>query len=159
MPKNPMPIAAFGKIIFVPTRESVPLLPEMSLLFFHEVQDKPYPWQAVCLDLELDALGDSMDTAWDNLKESLTMYIAMHRKAAGGDITAAAKNIINEAFSDSKQKQGLVKLYRAVKREYTMQRLDSGKRLDPLEAERDRLRTLEAEDAPIRRIINEVRAA
>jgi hypothetical protein len=159
MNNNTMPVVAFGKIVFMPTHESVPPLPDMNLLFFNDTRETHYPWQAVCLDLELDAAGDSMDNAWDNLKEALTLYIAMHRKAAGGDIKAAAKNIIKEAFADSEQKQRLVRLYREVKLEYTMNRIDSENGLDPLEAERRRLATLEAGDDPIRRIVNELRAA
>ena len=80
-------VAAFGKIIFIPVNENVPPLPKMNLLFFNDRErGEIYPWRAACLDLELDAVGDTMDGAWDNLKDTLIMYIDMQRKAANGSI-------------------------------------------------------------------------
>jgi hypothetical protein len=61
--------------------------------------------RAVCIDLEIDACGDSKDRAWENLKVALITYIAMERKAAGGSMTITARNIIETVFEESEQKR------------------------------------------------------
>jgi len=115
-------VVAFGKIYFIPKDESIPLLPEMSLLFLKDSsQDAIYPWRAACIDLEMDACGSSIKDAAKNLKKSLFMYIEMQREAADGSIMEAAKIITRAAFSKSKQKQVYFDLYRQVNEEYIMQ--------------------------------------
>jgi hypothetical protein len=151
-------IAAFGKIVFVPRHESVPPLPDMSLLFFNE-EGAISPWRAVCIDLDIDACGDSMNLAWENLRAALTAYIEMEKKAAGDSIISAAKNIIEAVFDESEQKRRYVDIYRQAKKEYTMQKIESGKTSDPIEEEKERLKKLEAERESIRFVITDLRAA
>jgi hypothetical protein len=151
-------IAAFGKIIFVPKHESVLPLPDMNLLFFNE-EGTISPWRAVCIDLEIDACGNSMDQAWENLKAALTAYIEMEKKVAENSIIAAAKNIIETAFDESEQKRRYVDIYRQAKKDYTMQKIESGKTFDPIKEGKERLRKLEAVREPIRSVITEFPAA
>jgi predicted RNase H-like HicB family nuclease len=151
-------IAAFGKIVFVPKRESVPPLPDMNLLFFNE-EGTIFPWRAVCIDLEIDAYGNTMDQAWENLKEALTAYIAMEKKAAGDSMIAAAKSIIEAAFDENEQKHRYVDIYRKAKKEYTMKKIESGKAFDPIKEEKARLKKLEAGREPIRSVVKELPAA
>jgi hypothetical protein len=155
---NSQDVAAFGKVIFVPKRESVPPLPEMSLLFFNE-EKAVSPWRAACIDLEMDACGNSMDEAWENLKATLTMYIDMEKKAAGNSITGAAKNIIKAAFAESEQKRQYIDIYRNAKFQYTMQNIESGKTPDPIEEEKRRIKKLEKDHESIRSFITEMVAA
>jgi hypothetical protein len=103
-------IAAFGEIIFIPMRESIPLLPNMKLLFFNE-KETIVSWRVVCIDLEIDACGDSKEQAWENLKDALSIYIAMERKTAGGSIVATARNTTETVFDDSEQKGEYALLY------------------------------------------------
>lgn len=160
MEKNVSPVVAFGKIIFIPTHESVPALPEMSLLFFKEDErGEVFPWRAVCIDLELDACGNSMAEAWESLKESLTAYIAMEKEVAEGSIKEAAKNIIKTAFTESEQKSKYVTIYRQAKLEYTIEAIDSGRITDPIQEEKQRIEKLESEKESIRSIITELKAA
>jgi hypothetical protein len=112
MSQSNSPIAAVGKIIFIPLRESVPSLPNMKLLFFNE-KEAIISWRAVCIDLEIDACGDSKEQAWENLKDALSLYIAMERKAAGGSITITARNIIETVLEESEQKCRYALLYSA----------------------------------------------
>jgi len=157
MPLNSASVAAFGKVIFIPINEDVPPLPNMNLLFLNDKERGDiYPWRAACIDLELDAAGDTMDDAWNNLKEALTMYIAMQKKAANDSITEAAKIIVREAFTDTAQKQEYLKLYRQVKLNYTMKNLETAAFTDPLLEEKHKIEKLEAEKEPIRRDINYV---
>ena len=154
-------VAAFGKIIFIPVNESVPHLPVMNLLFFNDAErGEIYPWRAACLDLELDAVGDTMDDAWDNLKETLTMYIEMQKKATNGSILEAAKIIIKEAFSESVQKREYFKVYRQVKLEYTMKNIESNAFTDPASTEKRIVEAIKSEHTePICRVIDELKAA
>jgi len=115
-------VVAFGKIYFIPRDESIPLLPEMSLLFLKDGgQGAIFPWRAACIDLEMDACGSSINDAAKNLKKSLLMYIEMQKEAANGSIMEAAKIINKAAFSKSKQKQEYFNLYRQAKENYIMQ--------------------------------------
>jgi len=119
-------VVELGKILFIPTSESVPPLPEMSLLFLKE-EDRGdfYPWRAVCIDLEMDACGNSMPKAWENLKKSLLMYIEMEVKEADGSIIKAAKIITKAAFSETVQKKEYFSLYRQAKSDYLIRNIES----------------------------------
>jgi hypothetical protein len=122
-------VVAFGKIFFIPRGESIPQLPEMSLLFLKDGgQDAVFSWRAACIDLEMDACGTSIKNAANNLKKSLFMYIDMERKAANGSIIEAAKIITRAAFSKSKQKKEYFNIYRKVKEKYVMQAIEEEKR-------------------------------
>ena len=154
-------VAAFGKIIFIPVvNESVPPLPLMNLLFFNDKERGDiYPWRAVCIDLELDACGETMDDAWNSLKESLNMYIAMNKRAVGGSITEAAKRIIQEAYSDSQQKQQYIRIYRDAKLEHTMKNLEKNPLTDLVSTEKRIVETANNEQEPICKVIEELEAA
>jgi hypothetical protein len=150
-------IVAFGKIVFIPTEESVPPLPDMKLLFLNENdRGDVFPWRAACIDLEIDAVGNSMDEAWGNLKNALTMYINMEKKAVGNSIIEVAKRIINTAFAPSSQKEEYVDIYRQAKLLYTINVIEAGKIFNPIEEEKLRLKELEAEKEPIRRYTTNV---
>jgi hypothetical protein len=126
---------AFGKIIFVPTHECVPSLPEMDLLFFLNEEEAMFPWRAVCVDLEMDACGASMDLAWESLKAALITYISMERRETGDSMIAAAKNIVETAFGESRQKRRYVGIYRQAKKEYIIQKIESRETPDPITKE------------------------
>ena len=153
-------VSAFGKIFFARKRPSVPLLPIMNLLILHEEKrGEVFPYTAVCIDLEIDACGNTADEAWYNLKQALLLYIDSHKEFAKGSITEAAKTITTEAVSDSKQKQGFFNLYREAKRSYTIKTMESGKIPDPIEEEKQRLEKLESNEDDIVSIVNELKAA
>ena len=157
---NSETVAAFGKIIFVPTKESVPPLPIMSLLFLKdEGKGKILSWRAACIDLEIDACGNSQNEAWENLKASLTMYINMEISSADGSIIEAAKKITKAAFCESEQKRYYFKLYRDAKMEFTINSLESAQFYDPIAREMQQLEKIESEQDPIRSIVNELKAA
>lgn len=154
-------VMAFGKIFFFPKHESVPPLPIMNLLILKEnapVESLP-AWRAACIDLELDAAGNSLNEAWDNLKDALTLYINMEIEAAGSSIKEAAKTITLKSFEESAQKKIYINLYRNAKMEYTMNSLESNQMGDPLEIEKRQIAKLESEIEPIRSIVNELKAA
>jgi hypothetical protein len=147
-------IADFGKIFFIPTHESVPPLPDMDLLFFYEEErGEIFPWRAVCIDLEIDAVGNSMEEAWDGLKNALTMFIDMEKKKANDSIIETAKRIIRTAFTLTEQKMAYINLYKLAELDYTMGAIDSGGRgkgYDPIKDKKDMLKKLTAIKEPIR---------
>jgi len=119
-------VVNLGKILFVPVQKTTPFLPAMSILFLKEEERGDiFPWRAVCIDLEIDACGDSVDEAWESLKESLALYINMEKEAAGGSIVEAAKTITKAALSESKQKREYFALYRQAKMEYFIRNIES----------------------------------
>ena len=154
-------IKAFGKIVFMPTGEgSIPPLPEMNLLLFRdEGRGENFPWRAACIDLELDASGNSMNEAWESLKGSIKMYIEMEKKASGGSVIEAAKNIIKAAFTPSNQKTQFMELYRKAQLDYTIDTIESGRTRNPIAEEKQRLEKLEKGQDTIISIINELKAA
>jgi hypothetical protein len=114
-------VFAYGKIFFIPIHESIPSLPEMALLFLkNDGQNNIFQWRAACIDLEIDACGNSRDEAWENLKKSLTMYINMEVETADGSVIKAAKTITTAAFMESAQKEEYI-------RKGNAQRIYSGK--------------------------------
>jgi hypothetical protein len=160
MSQESVPVEAFGKIVFVPKDDSIPPLPAMSLLFLNEKErGEMFPYRAVCIDLEIDACGNSMTDAWDNLKKSLTMYIDAEKTAASGSIIDAAKKITRDAFADSSQKKNYIDIYRQAKFTYTMKNIESGRLVNPIQEERARLKKLSAEKDFIRFVVDELKAA
>jgi len=150
-------IAAFGKIFFIPTQESVPPLPEMSLLFLKEDERGGiFPWRAACIDLEIDAVGNSKNEAWENLKDALTMYINMEKKAADDNMIDTAKHIIETAFTMTDQKTEYINLYRKAKLQYTIETIESGKIPDPIEEGKSRIEKLASLKESIRYSTNDV---
>jgi hypothetical protein len=150
-------ISAFGEIIFIPKDKTVPSLPDMRLLFFYEAG--AFQWRAVCIDLEIDACGLSMDHAWKNLQRALLTYIAAEKEASDNSLACAARNIIEEAFNENEQKRQYINIYRQVLKDYTMREIESGNIHDPIEEGEKRLETLKSSGESIQSIIIELPAA
>jgi hypothetical protein len=154
-------ITAFGNIIFLPFNDKlIPPLPEMSLLISKDKDSEDScHYQAICVDLELDAIGDSMDKALDGLKNAIKAYIKMEIDISNGSIVEATKNLITTAFSTGNQKSKLIELYQKARFDYAMDIIDSGKIKNPITEEKQRLEKLEKERDAIVSIINELKAA
>ena len=160
-------VVAIGKVIFIPDNKNDLFLPVMNLLLLNDRErGEIYPWRAVCIDLELDAVGDTMDEAWSSLKETISMYIDMQKKVANNSVIETAKNIIKEAFTDSAQKQEYIRIYRQVKLKKTMKSLESTEPLksaeprDPVLTERRMVEAVESEHKElIKLVIEEFQAA
>jgi hypothetical protein len=154
-------VTAFGKIVFIPKDNSIPHLPEMNLLFLDEKEERGdiFPYRAVCIDLEIDACGNSVDEAWVGLKNSLTIYIESEKNAVSGSVVEAAKKITQTAFSSSSQKDEYISIYRQAKLKYTIRNIESDKPADPIEMGKKRLEMLATENGSIRFVINELRVA
>jgi len=121
-------VYAIGNIVFIPKNESTPPLPEMRLLFLKEEQSENiYPWRAICIELEIDAVGNTMKDAAKNLDISIAMYLSMEKKTANGSVIETAKNITRVVFSKSKQKREYNKLYEQAIERYLIQVIEEKK--------------------------------
>lgn len=109
-----------GKFIFMPKNESLPMLPEMNVLIFkHSDNNEMYTHSAVCIELEIDACGNSAEEACQELEKVIDMYLESQAQQSES-IEAFAKSIIEIAFSKSRQKEALFELYRKVKQKHLL---------------------------------------
>jgi predicted RNase H-like HicB family nuclease len=102
-----MQVVSFGKLSFY----SNELLPEstetskLNVLIFKHLDDNGiYTHSAVCIELEIDACGNSEKEACQKLQEVITMYfqsLAQQSKTA----ETFVKSVIDIVFSESQQKR------------------------------------------------------
>jgi hypothetical protein len=115
-------IVAFGKI-FVKKGKNIPALPDMKLLVL-KTEDG---YQAVCVNLEIDSVGETVKAACNNLKKALTIYTRMAVNNLGGT-EEAVKEIVRVAYSSGgRQKEELLALYLKAKRDYITRRVEEKK--------------------------------
>jgi predicted RNase H-like HicB family nuclease len=112
-------MAGFGKIFFVAKNHTTPALPDMNLI----VLEDSGTFQAICIDVEIDALGNSLKDACKNLKRALQVYTTQMVENYGGNIKAAAEDIINVAFSEGELKSQLFTKYLQAKHQYLITRI------------------------------------
>ena len=118
-------ITAFGKVTFVPKNNTVPPLPDMNLLVF----EKEKVYQAVCIDIEIDAVGNSLEESCDNLKTALRAYTSLMIENYERDINAAVKDIINVVYSTGETKTLLLGKYLQAKQQYLLNRVTKENRV------------------------------
>jgi len=112
-------VAAFGKITFIPRNHTLPALPDMNLLVLKDGDN----FQAICIDIEVDAIGNTIKNACDNLKQTLRVYTTQMVYNYNGDVGAAAKDIINVSFSPGELKAQFFAKYLEAKHQYMLERL------------------------------------
>jgi len=112
-------VADFGKIIFVPRNHTIPALPDMNLI----VLEKRGVYQAICIDIEIDAVGDTLKNACGNLRKSLLAYIEEMVSNYNGDLKAVVGEIINTAFNQGDLKQQLFNQYLRAKHQYLVEKI------------------------------------
>jgi hypothetical protein len=120
---NGSKVAAFGKL-FIKRGKNTPSLPDMKLL----VVENADGFQAICVDLEIDSVGDTLNSACGNLIHALSIYTQMAIDNSG-NVYDAAKDIIKTAYSQGgKQKEELVDLYLQAKRDFIVRKLEEKKK-------------------------------
>jgi len=80
-------------------------------------------FQAICVDIEIDAVGDTVKNACNNLKQTLYIYIMQMVNNYDGNVEAAAKDIINASFSQGEIKSQLFAKYLETKHRHLLERL------------------------------------
>jgi len=115
-------IADFGKIIFVSRNHTIPGLPDMNLI----VLKKENVYQAICIDIEIDAVGNTLKDACENLRKSLLAYIEQMVNNFDGNLTATVGYIVDTAFSPGNLKQQLFTKYLQAKHQYLLNKIAKG---------------------------------
>jgi hypothetical protein len=111
-------VIAFGKL-FVKKAKTIPALPDMKLL----VLKTDDGFQAVCIDLEIDSVGETIKIACNNLTKALTVYTQMMIDNFG-NIEDAVRDIVKVSYSSGgRQKKELFDLYLESKYDYIMKRI------------------------------------
>jgi len=114
-----MNVADFGKIIFIPKNHTMPGLPDMNLIVFEEEG----VYQAICINIEIDAVGDTLKSACENLRKSLLAYIEQMVSNYDGNLKAAVGDIIDTAFRQGDLKQQLINQYLQAKHRYLVDKV------------------------------------
>jgi len=112
-------VAGFGKIVFVPRNHTTPSLPDMNMI----VLKISNTYQAICIDIELDAVGDNLKEACSGLKRTLRAYMSQMLNNYNGDTKAVAQDIVNTAFSQGELKAQLFSMYLQAKQQYLVNKI------------------------------------
>ena len=127
MPDTVDSLVAFGKLIFTPKEETYPLFPDLNILIFREPEDNGvFTYTAVCIQLELDACGDSIEEIKDELMQVIGLYFNAQARTCDS-LEEFAQRIIDIIFCSSKQKEELFSIYREAKRKYLVSRAQKNK--------------------------------
>ena len=127
MPHTVAFIEAFGKLIFTPKEETYPMLPDLNLLIFkHPGDNGVYTYTAVCIQLELDACGDSIEEVKEELMQVIGLYFNAQARTCNS-LEEFAQKIIDTIFDPSEQKEELFNVYREAKRNYLVSRAQKSK--------------------------------
>ena len=122
MPYADDSVEAFGKLIFTPREKSYPMLPDLNILIFkHSSDNGIYSYTAVCIQLELDTCGDSIEEVKEELVQAIELYINAQARSCNS-LEEFVQEIINTIYCPSNQKTELFNLYQDSKRKYLMSR-------------------------------------
>jgi len=112
-------VEAFGKITFAPKNHNIPALPDMNLIMFK----KESCYQAICINIEMDAVGDDVEECCDNLRQVLFAYIRQMVDNYNGNFKEAVEDIINVSYSNGVLKSQLFDRYLQAKRQYLLNKI------------------------------------
>jgi hypothetical protein len=113
-------VADFGKIFFVHSK-----LPDMNLIIFKNEN----VFQAVCIDVEIDAIGNNLKEACENLRNTLNAYIKQMTYNYNGNKKAAYEDIVKTAFSEGSLKSLLFSRYIQVKHQRIIDKISQEYRI------------------------------
>ncbi|MCL2792451.1 MAG: hypothetical protein FWD87_05100 [Spirochaetaceae bacterium] len=118
-------VVDFGKVIFVKKNHSIPALHDMNLI----VLKNGDIYQAICIDIEIDAVGNTIQDCCNNLKQTLLCYIADMVHNYNDNITEAIKDIINVAYASGDLKSQLFSKYLEAKHQYLLDKVAKEKKI------------------------------
>jgi len=116
-------VADFGEVVFVSKNHTIPALPNMDLI----VLKNGDIYQAICIDIEIDATGNTVKDACDNLKQALFSYIKLMVENYNGDTKAAMEDIVNTAFGQGDFKTQLLAEYLKAEHQYLINKIFTGR--------------------------------
>ena len=112
-------VVDFGKIVFVPQNHTIPGLLDMNLIVLYENG----VYQAICIDIEIDAVGDTLKSACMNLRKALIAYIGQMVNNHNGNVKDAVEDIVNTTFSSGDFKTLLFNQYLKAKHQYLLEKI------------------------------------
>jgi len=112
-------VEAFGKVIFASKNHNIPALPDMNLILFK----KESGYQAICINVEIDAVDNDAVKCCNNLRRTLLAYIKQMVDNYNGNVKEAVEDIINVSYSESELKSQLFARYLQAKRQYLLNRV------------------------------------
>jgi hypothetical protein len=108
-------VVSSGKIIF--QEDGLHVLPEMDVIIFSHPENEIYSYTAVCIQLELDVCGNSVEEVTHDIVGAVKRYLeAVNRDCESFE--KSVQTIIDIFFSKSKQKDNLFEILRNSKQEY-----------------------------------------
>ncbi len=116
---NNSPTVDFGKIAFVHKNHTIPALPDMNLIVLKHNDT----FQAICIDIEIDAIGNTFEESCENLKKALYNYISQMIDNYDNNINSAVEDIINTAYSQGDTKSQLFSKYKQAKHQYLLDKV------------------------------------
>jgi predicted RNase H-like HicB family nuclease len=115
-------VEAYGRLTFTPKEETYPIFPDLKVLIFKEPEDNGvYAYTAVCIQLELDVCGNTVEEVKKELKRAIGLYFTAQARSCSS-WEEFAKKILDNIYSTSKQKEELFYTYCEVKKKYIMSR-------------------------------------
>jgi len=85
-------------------------------------------YQAICIDIEIDAVGDTLKDACENLRKSLLAYVEQMISNYNGNLKATIEDIIDTIFSQGDLKQQLFSQYLQAKHRYFIDKIAKEKK-------------------------------
>jgi len=113
-------VEAFGRLACVPNSETFPTFPDLNVLIFRTCDDNGvYTHTAVCIQLDLDVCGDSVDDVTEKIQNVAGLYFDAQARACSST-EDFVRNITDTVFSQSEERNELFGIYREAKRDYLM---------------------------------------
>ena len=129
--ENSSVVVAFGKLLYTPKEETYPMLPDLNVLILkHPGDNGVYLYTAVCIQLELDACGDSVEEVKMELKNVIELYFNAQARSCNS-WKEFAQRIIDTIYDHSEQKDKLFEEYREAKRKFLISRAQASKAIMP----------------------------
>ena len=120
-------VEAFGKLIFTPKEETYPKLPDLNVLIFkHSEYNGVFTYTAVCIQLELDACGDSIEEVKKELEQAIKLYLNAQVRSCSS-LEDFVQKILDTIFDSSEQKDELFSIYQKAKRTYLISQIKKNK--------------------------------
>lgn len=110
-------VEAFGSFTCKLLKEAYPTLLEFNVLVYKHPDNGIFTHTAVCIQLEIDACGDSVESAVQELYSVINMYVntlSIHCNS----MEEWVQNVIDTVYSNSEQKNRLFIEYNEAKRDY-----------------------------------------
>lgn len=110
-------VECFGKLIYEPRDDKYPVLPDLNVLVYKHPENDFYTHSAVCIQLELDVCGNSIEDVKEELMQAIGLYFYAQSRHCNS-LDEFAQKIIDNVYSHSDQKNTLFIAYNKAEQDY-----------------------------------------